>query len=36
VVDKPVNQIGIAATIAQFMGFKAELAEGGVLEDAFI
>lgn len=36
VVDKPVNQIGIAATIGQFMGFRAELAEGGVLEDAFI
>ena len=36
IVDKPVNQISLAATIGQFMGFKAEVAEGGVLEDAFI
>lgn len=36
VVDKPVNQIGIASTVGQLMGFKAKFAEGEVLEDAFI
>ncbi len=35
VVDKPVNQISIAATIGQFMGFRAKFAEGGVLNDVF-
>ena len=36
VVDKNVNQAGIAATIAQIMGFTAEQAEGPVLSDALL
>ena len=35
VVDKPVNQVSIAATIGNLMGFKAKFAEGDVLEDVF-
>jgi len=34
VVDQPTEQIQIAATIGQLMGFKASHAEGGVLEEA--
>lgn len=34
VVDKPSQQIGIASTIGQVMGFKAEHAEGPVLSEA--
>ncbi|MEW6160684.1 MAG: hypothetical protein AB1813_24910 [Verrucomicrobiota bacterium] len=34
VVDRRVSQISLAATIGQFMGFKAEFAEGPVLAEA--
>lgn len=36
IVDKPVNQISLAATIGEVMGFKAEMSEGEVLADAFL
>jgi len=36
IVDKPVNQISLAATIGEIMGFKAEMSEGEVLADAFL
>lgn len=36
VVDRQVQQIDVAKTIGHAMGFKADLAEGGVLEEAFI
>jgi hypothetical protein len=35
VVDHPVDQCQIAATIGKFMGFTAEHADGPVLEEAF-
>ena len=35
VVDRPVDQISIAATIGRVMRFKAEVAEGPVLAEAF-
>ncbi len=35
VVDKPAEQISIAATVGQLMGFEAEFGEGPVLEEAF-
>ena len=34
VVDKPVQQISVAATVGHFMKFKTELAEGPVLTEA--
>jgi hypothetical protein len=34
VVDKPTDQISIAGTVARLMGFKAEHAEGRILEEA--
>ena len=36
IVDTPVNQISIAATIGEVMGFTPELAEGKALADAFL
>ena len=36
VVDTDVNQISVAATVAQIMGFTAEQAEGPVLSDALL
>lgn len=36
IVDKPVEQVDIAATVARIMGFAAEKAEGEVLADAFL
>lgn len=35
VVDKPAQQISMAATIGQAMGMKTRFAEGDVLEEAF-
>jgi hypothetical protein len=34
IVDRPVDQIQVAATIAHFMNFKADLAETRLLEEA--
>jgi len=34
VVDKPTDQISVAGTIAQFMGFRAEHAESRILQEA--
>ena len=36
IVNKPVEQIDIAKTIGQLMGFASEMAEGKVLADAFL
>ena len=36
IVDRPVNQIDVAATVGQLMGFRPEMAEGKVLADAFL
>jgi hypothetical protein len=36
VVDKPVDQAQVATTVGQLMGFKAEFAEGHVLEQVFV
>ena len=36
IVNKPVEQIDIAKTIGQLMGFAPEMAEGEVLADAFL
>ena len=35
VIDKTVDQISVAATLGQLMGFKTELAEGPILSEAF-
>ncbi len=35
IVDRPVDQIGIAPTIGRVMGFDTEIAEGSVLAEAF-
>jgi hypothetical protein len=35
VVDRRVDQISVAGTIAKMMGFKAEQAESRLLEEAF-
>ncbi len=35
VVDRPVDQIDIAATVGRVMGFDTEVAEGSVLAEAF-
>ncbi|ABW32472.1 alkaline phosphatase family protein [Acaryochloris marina] len=35
VVDRPVSQIDVTPTLAQIMGFKADYAEGSVLEEIF-
>ena len=35
VVDRPVDQIDIAATVGRVMGFETEVAEGSVLAEAF-
>jgi hypothetical protein len=34
VVDRPVDQIDLAATVGQIMGFNAECADGSPLEEA--
>jgi hypothetical protein len=34
VVDKPTDQISVAGTVAQLMGFRAEQAENRILEEA--
>lgn len=36
VVDKRVDQTSVAGTIGRWMGFDADLAEGGTLEEAFV
>lgn len=36
VVDKPVDQTMIAATVGRLMGFEATAAEGGMLQEAFV
>jgi hypothetical protein len=36
IVDRKVSQIDVAPTLAQLMGFKAEYAEGNVLEEVFV
>lgn len=36
VIDRPVDQSAIAPTIAAAMGFRADRAEGGAIEEAFL
>ncbi|MCA9229129.1 MAG: hypothetical protein KDA57_00645 [Planctomycetales bacterium] len=36
IVDRPTQQIQVAATIGQLMGFETSHAEGGVLEEAIL
>ena len=36
IVDRQVSQIDVATTLAQLMGFKADYAEGNVLEEVFV
>ena len=36
IVDRKVSQIDVAPTLAQLMGFKADYAEGKVLEELFV
>ena len=36
IVEKKVSQIDVAPTLAQLMGFKADYAEGKVLEEVFV
>lgn len=35
VIDRKVSQVDVAPTLAQLMGFKAEYAEGQILEEVF-
>ena len=36
IIDRQVSQIDVAPTLAQLMGFKADYAEGKVLEEVFV